>query len=235
MAPALRGLGRRTIAGRPALLGSQRHRLRCPGRYEVLVVTAGGLYLGVVARWTDVSNYLRAAINPETDVEQGLEDRLTVEKVVGGTTDRLGSDDTERLLGSHRHLVHPAADSRRGGQLGALGLDRRGAGRGGRSPGRTRCWPRAGRWPRGGWGFYDVNTSATASTRNYDNFATWSPDANAVMFASQSMELATTGITREDSGGERLGGGARSLRRPAADAEPLERRDGRVHGQGVAR
>ena len=54
-------------------------------------------------------------------------------------------------------------------------------------------------------GFYDACTTSVASTRNYDNFAAWAPQPDAVMYASQSLELRTEGVFREDSAGAAYG------------------------------
>lgn len=54
-------------------------------------------------------------------------------------------------------------------------------------------------------GIWDSNTSASASTRTYDNFSLWVPDSDAVAYASQSAQLTTDGIYREDSGGTAYG------------------------------
>lgn len=53
--------------------------------------------------------------------------------------------------------------------------------------------------------FYDKYTSATANTRNYDNFAAWVPSQDAVLAANQSAELRTDGMFREDSTGSAYG------------------------------
>ena len=50
-------------------------------------------------------------------------------------------------------------------------------------------------------GIWDINTAATAATRYYANVYAVAADSDAVMFGSQSAELATTGMTREDSTG----------------------------------
>jgi len=57
----------------------------------------------------------------------------------------------------------------------------------------------------GAAGVIDFQSSASANTRTYDSFAAWVPSADAVMFASQSLELSTQGITREDAGGTAYG------------------------------
>lgn len=50
-------------------------------------------------------------------------------------------------------------------------------------------------------GIYDSHIQATASTRSYDNFAAWVPAYDAVAYPSQSVELRTEGMFREDSTG----------------------------------
>lgn len=50
-------------------------------------------------------------------------------------------------------------------------------------------------------GIFDVNQSASAATRNYDNFAAWVPARDAAVFASQSLQLRHDAILREDSAG----------------------------------
>jgi hypothetical protein len=54
-------------------------------------------------------------------------------------------------------------------------------------------------------GIYDAHASGTATTRNVDNFVSWAPTADAVIFASRSAELNTLGMTRLDSGGTAYG------------------------------
>jgi hypothetical protein len=53
----------------------------------------------------------------------------------------------------------------------------------------------------GKFGIFDSNSSATANTRNYDNFLAWSPPDDAAMFASQSLEIRHDRVLREDSAG----------------------------------
>lgn len=53
--------------------------------------------------------------------------------------------------------------------------------------------------------FSDWNTAATAVTRTYDNFSAWVPDLDAVIHASQSLQLGTQAIAREDVGGTAYG------------------------------
>lgn len=57
----------------------------------------------------------------------------------------------------------------------------------------------------GGYGFTDTNQFSTACTRTYDSFTAWVPTLDAVMFASQSAQLTTDGMFREDSAGVAYG------------------------------
>jgi hypothetical protein len=50
-------------------------------------------------------------------------------------------------------------------------------------------------------GFFDMNTSANAATRTYENFSAWTPVLDAAVFASQSATVSWNGVTREDSAG----------------------------------
>jgi hypothetical protein len=50
-------------------------------------------------------------------------------------------------------------------------------------------------------GIKDINASATAITRSWDNFQAFVPDADAVIFAGQTLQLGTDGAVREDSAG----------------------------------
>lgn len=59
----------------------------------------------------------------------------------------------------------------------------------------------AGSLATGKGGIYDERTSATAGTRTYDNFLAYSQSSDAAMFASQSCEIRSDRVVREDSGG----------------------------------
>lgn len=54
-------------------------------------------------------------------------------------------------------------------------------------------------------GLADWSANTTACTRNYDNLAVWAPSLDAVVHASQSAELRTDGMFREDSSGTAYG------------------------------
>ena len=54
-------------------------------------------------------------------------------------------------------------------------------------------------------GIVDTHGLSTAATRTFSNFAAWVPPTDAVAFASQSVQLTTQGIFREDAGGTAYG------------------------------
>jgi hypothetical protein len=59
----------------------------------------------------------------------------------------------------------------------------------------------AGSMATGRVGLHDRAVAAQAVTREYDNFAVWTPAADAGLFASQSCEFRHDGVYREDSAG----------------------------------
>jgi hypothetical protein len=50
-----------------------------------------------------------------------------------------------------------------------------------------------------------VTSSGVAVTRSFDNFTSWSPSPDAVLHPSQSAELRTDGMFREDVSGTAYG------------------------------
>lgn len=72
-------------------------------------------------------------------------------------------------------------------------------------------------------GFFDQVTGSTPATRQVDNFLVTAPAPDAACFASQSLELSTWGIVREASGGTVYGPVSRVFgdlpRLPAAGIE----------------
>lgn len=57
----------------------------------------------------------------------------------------------------------------------------------------------------GGWGLYDIVTPPIAFTRLYDAFSAWVPATDAVLHPSQSAELRTEGMFREEATGAAFG------------------------------
>lgn len=76
----------------------------------------------------------------------------------------------------------------------------------------------------GGFGVYDVNTSATAALKGYDNFLVAGENlGDAILFASQKAQLTTNGMYRLDPGGTAYGPVSRVIgdlpRLPAGNLE----------------
>lgn len=71
--------------------------------------------------------------------------------------------------------------------------------------------------PAGGVYLADVNISATATVRDYDNLKVWVPSQDAVTFASRSTKLSDLGMFRQDSTGTAYG----PVARPGADLPRL--------------
>lgn len=158
------------------------------------------LIQGVFARYVDTSNFVMAYINPgsgplgETTINWVVNvagtvaagdtnaDIVTVDDIIGSWyTLRLAVDAGGRITVwfgpqgrvSDVPIFHIRhADAATGGTLAS-----------------------------GTCGFYDGNLGSTAITRNYDNFAVGVHDADAAVFASQSLQISHSGVVREDSTG----------------------------------
>ena len=184
-------------AGRPALLGSA--VTGCGVQVDAkFSAVASGLRQGVLARYTDAGNYMLVAVTSATAADGST---VVASKRVSSTNTELGKTSGSVYWGlaniwyTLRLTVDAAGNWAvtawiAGNPAGVV------------LSGQDGALAAGGALASGRVGFYDEYTiSSPTITRNYDNFVTWAPAANAVMYASQSMELATTGITREDSAG----------------------------------
>lgn len=152
--------------------------------------------LGVLGRYTDTNNWVRAVIRP------GTSGSVVVEKKVAGAQTELGL--ATITLGSNTwwtiRLVATAAGQwsvwvfRLGSSSGEPVLQ-----------GYDSVLATGGALASGKPGVYDEHEAATANTRNYDNFAAWVPNTDAVLNPSQSAELRWDRIVREDVGGTAYG------------------------------
>lgn len=153
---------------------------------------------GVLARYTDTSNWLRAAFNSTG---------VVVEMRVAGTVTTLGSYAFTRVFGGSVgspalfYSIRLTADASgnwavfvgaQGGALSQLGA------------GSDTALATGGALATGKKGIYDAQTVSETDTY-YDNFAAWVPSSDAVMFANQSAELRWDGQFREDSTGTAYG------------------------------
>lgn len=171
-------------------------------KWSALPTASGSVISGVIGRYTNTSNWLlgRAVVTYGAGVYQYT---LSVLKRVGGTATTLVSVTAPTLaLDSYYRLrLAVYADGSfyffYAPQGGSFELA---------CAGRDSDLATGGTLATGKPGFYDANTSATASiTRTYDNFAAFEPDLDAVAYASQSVQLTTSGHVREDSGGTAYG------------------------------
>lgn len=151
--------------------------------------------LGVLARYVDANNYLLAYVSPALGT-------VTLNAVVGGVATVTRTEDLRYQITSDAwHTVQLYADS----------------------DGRALVWV----WPQGGskgdpliaWVDTEIATGGdiatgavgiidsglAASARDYDNFAAWVPEPDAVIHAGRSLRLHTFGADRENSGGASYG------------------------------
>lgn len=162
--------------------------------------TAPSSYHGAVLRFSDINNFFVAYIVDAAGLESGRL-RLTLQKRVGGTSTTVQSvvlpgsvvmaDDrwiTIRfaIFDDGAIYVWVFAQGSPAGDPALVVKDT--------------SLP-----PSGQAGFLDFQTSATAQTRTYDNFKTWVPIADAVLFSGESASLRTDALLREDSTGVAYG------------------------------
>jgi hypothetical protein len=161
---------------------------------------AGAEYAGVIARYTNTSNFLLLTWHPN----QGT---LELYKVVAGVATSIYSENnllapiTTASTSSTRRLQLLVDAAGRwmvwaGVPDTALPL---------LIQGQDSAFATGGGLASGKPGFYDYRADGLALTRNYDNFAAWVPPVDAVIHASQSLQLTTEGMFREDSGGAAYG------------------------------
>jgi hypothetical protein len=165
--------------------------------------TALSLYQGVVARYSDTNNWLMATLL-STGTDQGS--TVTVRKRQAGTVSTLASVAVARPLGSWYTIRLWASSTGTwsvwaGLQGGVLTL---------LATGTDTALATGGALASGRSGFYDAWVSSgqaggSSIIRRYDNFGSWVPTSDAVLFASQSAELRTEGMFREDATGVAFG------------------------------
>ena len=146
---------------------------------------------GIFARYTDANNHLRLAIG-----NSGV-GNLAVVKTVASTPTTLLNVANSRTLSVVTTLwLHVTASGQwaayRNGTLVGTGNDA--------------ALATGGTLATGGAGLYDDNSAVSpVPTSQFNNFTVWVPAPDAVLFASQSAELRTDGMIREDSTGTAYG------------------------------
>jgi hypothetical protein len=162
---------------------------------SMAVVNPDNAHFGVLARYTDVNNWLMATlvIDPSTAL-------LKVRKRVASTVSTIASLPVSVNFGSSftfRLQVDAAGRyflwwGLRGTTLGSPVIG-----------GQDTVLATGGALASGKPGLYDahVGVLGVASTRSYDNFLAFVPAGNAVAFANQSIEFRSDDTVREDSTG----------------------------------
>lgn len=194
--------------GRFAILGSTNYT-GVEVRAKVYIDSYGGasseLNGGVIARWTDSSNYVRATMTFVADAVPTVTLSFQVTQVLAGTATVIAS--VPLTLGMFADASWPVdlypvrllvyANGAVRAELyhavtGALIVSTEGG---------SSDLASGGTLATGKPGLFDRNTGANAAIRHYDDFsvATMPPDAAA--FASQSIEIRHDRVVREDSGG----------------------------------
>lgn len=181
-------------AGRYALAGTSAFT-NIVVRVDVnAAVATSAAIQGVLARYTDTSKYLRVGLRNNPDTDERL---LSLRKRTSeGDSERnafAGTFEVDQfytiqlaVLATGRYFVWVNEQ----GSAPALVLD-----------GFDPDLAAGGELASGRVGMFDFENSASANIRDYDNFAAWVPDFDAVLFANQAAELRTEGMYRLDSTG----------------------------------
>lgn len=155
---------------------------------------------GVLARYTDVNNWLMAVFNWDNTSSPGT-DTIKILKRQSGAVYELDSVAIPESFSWRRIRLYVD----RGGRM-VVWADLGGG------EALTRVWAgwdsalvTGGALDDGKTGFYDAKTGATANTRNYDNFSVWIPSIDAVLFASQTARLTHREMLRKAPDGVAFG------------------------------
>jgi len=149
-------------------------------------------WMGVLARYTDVNNWLFGGIGTVGSAQAWY---LVIKRVAGTTTIRQAVSSFPIV--SSGCTVRLAADA--SGRY-ALWVFRGQPGFPVMS-GYDAVLATGGTLATGKVGIYDVLVTATSAIRNYDNFFAAVPVIDAAVFPSQSLEIRNDRVIREDSGG----------------------------------
>lgn len=160
---------------------------------------------GVLARYTDTSNFALAHISAVEAAASYLDWKLSLTTVVGGTI-AVASTLTSPYLGVPNiyHRVRLVVDTRGNYQV-LWGLPDYNLEPKPLLSGYSPHLATGGGLASGKVGFYDWVEGAAPATRQVDNFLITSPEPDAAVFASRTTELSTWNITRENSAGDAYG------------------------------
>jgi hypothetical protein len=168
---------------------------------------SGSLQHGLIAHWTDSSNYLLARFSRATS---GTVKTLEIVQVLAGVSTVFASTTAwpSGVASSQGYWLLYFTVSSQGfaeasvSSLGSL------SGSGAPSEGtvmlsvsaQSSTWATGGTLATGEPGIYDMN-SASSGRRDYDDFYVWVPPSDAALFGSQSLEVRHDRVVREDSAG----------------------------------
>lgn len=185
-------VGRYAISGASALAAQV---VQIDWMIEAAMPVGGaGVSVLVIGRYIDTSNYFAAGLLPWL-----AQPKFAVAKKVAGSSTNLAQVNVSRPAAGAWYTLRIQIDAAgnwaawhnvQGATLGEPLLT-----------GQDSVLATAGTLASGKPGFYDEWPTATASARDYDNFACWVPVTDAAAFASQSIELRSDRAVREDSGG----------------------------------
>lgn len=168
----------------------------CTARVDFTVSYGVGYRLGVVLRYVDINNFLACYLDTFSLTT------LRIVKVIGGVATEIAQRIAAEPAASTTHTIEASAYSN-GQVTAAVGL------KGSELPYIATAFDATllsgATLDDGKVGLVDWNTAGIPNTRTFDSFLAWVPPVDAVMFASQSVQLATSGITREDTGGTAFG------------------------------
>lgn len=166
--------------------------------------SSGLFQVGVLARYTDTSNFAVAFIR-KTGTDATPVWWMNVYIVVGGlTVETAGARAAYFSVPDTYHRVKFVVDVRGNYQV-HWGLPDYGLEPSEIVSGYSAYLAAGGSLDDGKVGFYDHVEGAFPATRQFDNFLVTAPEPDAALFASRSVELSTWSINREDSGGNAYG------------------------------
>lgn len=152
--------------------------------------------LGLVLRYVDISNFLAVVVSPTTGFG-GTMSLYVWKREGGGTPSQLASAVLPTLLDGTYYSLKALATAT--GQVKVWFEDEL------RVSLENTSLATGGALDDGKVGIVDWKPGVGAVTRTYDDFAAWVPSLDAVLHASQSLEIASDGVFREDSTGSAYG------------------------------
>lgn len=171
-------------------------------QYMGRVETAGVVDQGIVARWTDASNHARAYIERLFSPSGWL---LKIDLVVAGVVTSLASLDVEGVVVAGKtHGLRVTAYA--SGRVIAEILDQAGSAVLETLESSSTVLATAGALASGKSGLFDMNTTTTAVSRQYDEFSSSVPPAEpVVVYSGRNMQIRYDDTIRQDSTGTYVG------------------------------